>query len=133
MTTKLKIVVGERWGILSVGRVQLEFNLGTAGGKNHQCLRSTLSQWLHLATISFLLLSVVLGSAREMCVFSIRQRWQILTLLRYDGARLRMVRCTSWWCQRHPQCSCRQGWWSCTSLPAGRVATYSCNPWSPCW
>ena len=33
MTTKLKIAVGEGWGILSVGRVQLEFNLGTAEGK----------------------------------------------------------------------------------------------------
>ena len=93
MTTKLKIAVGEGWGILSVGRVQLEFNLGRVGGKNHQCLRSTLSRWRHLATISFLLLSVVLGSAREMCVFSIRQRWQILTLLLYDGARLRMDQC----------------------------------------
>ena len=30
MTTKLKIAV---WGILSVGRVQLEFNLGRVGGK----------------------------------------------------------------------------------------------------
>ena len=39
-----------------------------------------------MVTISFLLLSVVLGSAREMCVFSIRQRWQILFLLLYDGA-----------------------------------------------
>ena len=59
--------------------------------KNHQCLRSTLSRWWrHLATISFRLFSVVLGSAREMCVFSIRQRLQILTLLLYDGARLRM-------------------------------------------
>ena len=34
MTTKLKIAVGEGWGILSVGRVQLEINLGRAGGKN---------------------------------------------------------------------------------------------------
>jgi len=67
--------------------------LGEQGEKNHQCLRSTLSRWRHLATISFLLLSVVLGSAREMCVFSIRQRWQILTLLLYDGARLRMDQC----------------------------------------
>ena len=93
MTAKLKIAVGEGWGILSVGRVQLAFDLETAGGKNHHCLRSTLSRWRHLATISFLLLSVVLGSAREMCVFSIRQRWQILTLLLYDGARLRMDQC----------------------------------------
>ena len=85
MTTKLKIAVGEGWGFLSVGRVQLEFNLGRAGGKNHQCLRRNLSRWRHLATISFLLLSVVLGSAREMCVFSIRQRWQILTLLQSEA------------------------------------------------
>jgi hypothetical protein len=85
-----KIAVGEGWGILSVGRVQLVFYLEIAGGKNHQYLRSTLSWWRHLTTISFLLLSVVLGLAREMCSFSIRQRWQILTLLLYDGARLRM-------------------------------------------
>ena len=45
---------------------------------------------------------------------------------------LRWVRCTASWCQCPPQCSCRQGWWSCTSRPAGRVATYSCSPWSPC-
>ena len=49
------------------------------GDKYHKCLRSTLSRWRHLATISFLLLSAVLGSARDMCIFSIRQRWQILT------------------------------------------------------
>ena len=38
--------------------------------KNHQCLRSTLSWWRHLATILFILFSVVLGSAREMFIFS---------------------------------------------------------------
>ena len=61
------------WGILSVGRIQLAFDLEIAGGKKSPVFkRSTLSWWRHLATISFLLLSVVLGSAREMCVFSIR-------------------------------------------------------------
>ena len=91
MTTKLKIAVGEGWGILSVGRVQLEFNLGRAGGKKSPVFKKHLVPVA--APISFLLLSVVLGSAREMCVFSIRQRWQILTLLLYDGARLRMDQC----------------------------------------
>ena len=44
-----------------------------------------------MAIISFFLFSVVLGLAREMCVFfDIRQRWQILILLLYDGARLWM-------------------------------------------
>ena len=43
-----------------------------------------------MANMLFLLFSVFLGLAREMCLFSIRQRWQILTLLLYDGARLRM-------------------------------------------
>ena len=33
MTTKLKIAVREGWGILSVGCVQFEFNLGRVGGK----------------------------------------------------------------------------------------------------
>ena len=30
MTTKLKIAVGEGWGITSLGRVQLAFDLETA-------------------------------------------------------------------------------------------------------
>ena len=42
MTTKLKIVVGEGLGILSVGRVQLEFNLGTAGGKKSPVFKKHL-------------------------------------------------------------------------------------------
>ena len=34
MTNKLKIEVGEEgWGILSVGRIQLAFDLETAGGR----------------------------------------------------------------------------------------------------
>ena len=46
-----------------------------------------------MAMISFLLLSVEVGSAREMWVFSTRQRWQVLTSLLYEGARLRMDQC----------------------------------------
>ena len=42
MTTKLKIAVGEGWGILSVGRVQLEFNLGRAGGKKSPVFKKHL-------------------------------------------------------------------------------------------
>ena len=42
MTTKLKIAVGEEWGILSVGRVQLEFNLGRVGGKKSPVFKKHL-------------------------------------------------------------------------------------------
>ena len=42
MTTKLKIAVGEGWGVLSVGRVQFEFNLGTAGGKKSPVFKKHL-------------------------------------------------------------------------------------------
>ena len=45
---------------------------------------------------------------------------------------LRWVQCTAWWYRRPQQWSCSQGWWSCTSPPAGRVMTCSCSPWSPC-
>ena len=44
MTTKLKIAVGEGWGILSFGRVQLEFNLGRAGGKKSPVYKKHLVQ-----------------------------------------------------------------------------------------
>ena len=91
MTTKLKIAVEEGWGILSVGRIQLVFDLETAGEKKSPVFKKHLVPVA--ATISFLFLSVVQGSAREMFFFSIRQRWQILTLLLYDGARLRMDQC----------------------------------------
>ena len=62
--------------------------LGLFGGgvKNHQCFKSSLSLCLHLAVISFLLFSVVVGSAREMWVFSMMQRWQALVFLLQEGA-----------------------------------------------
>ena len=142
-----KITVGEGWGILSVGRIQLAFYLEIAGGKNHQCLRSILSRWRHLAAISFLLLSVVLGSAREILRLlhhtevadphppAVHWRkadhgpaprcdlrgsscgnacggWRRPCVQWTSPWRCLMwVWCTAWWCQRPPQCSCRQGWW----------------------
>ena len=105
-------------------------DLEIAGGKNHQCLRSKLSRWRHLATISFLLFSVVLGSAREMCVFSIRHRWHILTLLLYDGARLRM---DQYWLSAHPsapRCGFRES--SCGHACGGwrRPCVQWTSPWN---
>ena len=72
----------------------MAFDLEIGGGKQAPVFKKHLVPvWWHLATISFLLFSVVLGSARDMCNFSIRQRQQILTRLLYDGARLRMDQC----------------------------------------
>ena len=48
-----------------MGGLLVVVNLGLAVLKKHL---------FPVATISFLLFRVVLGSAREMCVFSIRQR-----------------------------------------------------------
>ena len=42
MTTKLKIAVGEGWVIHSVGRIQLVFDLETAGGKKSPMFKKHL-------------------------------------------------------------------------------------------
>ena len=49
--------------------------------KNYQFFRSTLSLCLHFAMISFLLFRVKVGSAMDMWVFSMMQRWHVLTFL----------------------------------------------------
>ena len=52
--------------------------------------RSHLSRCLHFATISFLLLSETLQSARDMIVFSTRHNWQDWVSFEY-GAVLLMI------------------------------------------
>ena len=42
MTSKLNFAVGEGWGILSVGRIQLAFDLETAGGKKSPVFKKHL-------------------------------------------------------------------------------------------
>ena len=46
-----------------------------------------MSLCLHLEIISFRLFRDLTGSAREIRVFSIRQSWQFLVFLLYEGAR----------------------------------------------
>ena len=60
----------------------LILGLTREGGGNYQCFKSSLSLCLHLAIISLLLLSMVAGSAREMCVFSIDRGGRFLSSYR---------------------------------------------------
>ena len=58
MTTKLKLGVGEGWGILSVGRIQLAFDLEIAGVKEITSVKEAFNN-IYIIYLSKVSLSAV--------------------------------------------------------------------------